>query len=207
MKRLYTVTRDLHLYLGLFLSPLILLFAVSVFFLVHAAIPGGSRLPTMRTVGDIHIPAGVEFLNGRELTDALRPVLDSLGVHGEANFVRRIPKEHRLVIPLTIPGHETSVDLNLGTRSAVISERTAGAWSAMVYLHKMPGQHLASLRGNWIWLRLWKYVADGAVYLTMFVSISGIYLWAVLRAERRIGLTLIAAGALSFFGLVYALAR
>ena len=41
----------------------------------------------------------------------------------------------------------------------------------------------------------------------MFVSISGIYLWAVLRAERRIGLTLIAAGALSFFGLVYALAN
>jgi hypothetical protein len=77
----------------------------------------------------------------------------------------------------------------------------------MVYLHKMPGQHLPNLRGNWVWLRLWKYFADGTVYLTMFVSISGIYLWVVLRAERRIGLTLIAAGALSLSGLVYALAR
>jgi len=207
MQRFYGVTRDLHLYLGLFLSPLILVFAVSVFFLVHATIPGASRLPAIRTVRDIHIPAGVEVLNGREQIDALRPVLDALGVHGEANFIRRFPKEHRLVIPLTIPGHEVSVDLKLETRSAVIAERTTGVWSSMVYLHKMPGQHLANLRGNWVWLRLWKYVADGTVYLTMFVSISGIYLWAVLRAERRIGFTLIAAGTFSFFGLVYALTR
>ena len=111
------------------------------------------------------------------------------------------------MIPLTIPGREISVDLKVETRSATISERTTGVWNAMVYLHKMPGQHLANLRGNWLWLRLWKYIADGTVYLTMFVSISGIYLWAVLRAERRIGLILMAAGAFSFFGLVYALAR
>jgi hypothetical protein len=139
VKRFYVITRNPHLYLGLFLSPLILLFAVSVFFLVHATIPGASRLPTIRTATGIHIPASVEFLNGREQVDALRPVLDSLGVHGEANFIRRFSKGHRLVIPLTILGHETSIDLNLETRSAVISERTTGVWSAMAYLHKMPG--------------------------------------------------------------------
>ena len=207
MRRLYAVTRDLHLYLGLFLSPLILLFALSVFSLAHAIVPGAARRPAIRTVGDIPIPAGVELLNGRELIDTLRPVLDSLGIHGEANFVRRFPNERRLLIPLTIPGREISIDLKVETRSATISERTTGVWNAMVYLHKMPGQHLANLRGNWLWLRLWKYIADGTVYLTMFVSISGIYLWAVLRAERRIGLILMAAGAFSFFGLVYALAR
>jgi len=207
VRRFYTVTRDLHLYFGLFMSPLLLLFAVSVFFLVHASIPGVSRPPAIRMASDLRIPAGVELLNGREQVDALRPVLNSLGVQGEVNFIRRIPKEHRLVIPVTIPGREISVDLNLESRSALISDRTTGAWSAMVYLHKMPGQHNANLRGNWVWLRVWKYVADGAVYLTMFISISGIYLWTVLRAERRIGLTLIAAGAFSFFGLVYALAR
>jgi hypothetical protein len=157
--------------------------------------------------GDIHIPASVGLLKGCEQVDALRTVLDSLGVRGEVNFIRQVPKEHRLVFPVVIPGQEALVDLNLEARSAVISERTTGAWDAMVYLHKMPGQHLAKLRGNWVWLRIWKYVTDGTVYLTMFVSISGIYLWAVLRAERRIGLTLIAAGAFSFFGLVYALAR
>src|SRR4029079_9472663 len=35
MRRFYLITRDLHLYFGLFISPFILLFAISVFFLVH----------------------------------------------------------------------------------------------------------------------------------------------------------------------------
>jgi hypothetical protein len=56
-------------------------------------------------------------------------------------------------------------------------------------------------------MRIWRWLADGTVYLVLFLSISGVYLWAVLRAERRIGLALIAAGAVSFFGSVYALVR
>ena len=207
MKRIYTVTRDLHLYVGLFISPLLLVFAVSVFFLVHAWIPGALQQPSTRTAGDLSIPAGVDLLNGREQVNALRGVLDQLGVHGEVNFVRRIPKENRLIIPVIVPGREVSVDLNLATRSAVVTERSTGAASAVVYLHKMPGQHNAAIRGNWVYMRVWKWLADGAVYLALFLSISGIYLWAVLRAERRIGLSLIAAGAVSFFGLVYALLR
>jgi len=36
MKRFYAVTRDLNLHFGLFVSPFMLVFAISVFFLVHA---------------------------------------------------------------------------------------------------------------------------------------------------------------------------
>ena len=207
MGRIYGVTRDLHLYLGLFISPLVLVFAVSVFFLVHAPSPGASKRPAIRTVGNLPIPAGVDLLTGREQARALRGVLDRLGVRGEVGVVRRIPQEHRLAISVIIPGRETSVDLNLDTRSAVVTERGDNMWSALVYLHKMPGQHLANLRGNWVYMRIWRWLADATVYLVMFLSISGLYLWAVLRAERRIGLVLIAAGAVSFFGSVYALIR
>ena len=35
-KRFYLITRDLHLYFGLFVSPFVLVFAFSVFFLVHS---------------------------------------------------------------------------------------------------------------------------------------------------------------------------
>jgi hypothetical protein len=41
----------------------------------------------------------------------------------------------------------------------------------------------------------------------LFLSLSGIYLWTVLRAERTVGLVLIGLGAMSFFGIVYALSR
>jgi len=207
MKQFYAVTRDLHLYFGLFISPLVLVFAVSVFFLVHARLPGVIQPPASRTAGDLPIPAGVELLSGREQVNALRGMFDRLGVQGEVNSIRRIANEHRLVISVIIPGREVTVDLHLETRSAIVASRGESMWSAMVYLHKMPGQHLANLRGNWVYLRLWRWLADATVYLVLFLSISGIYLWAVLRAERRIGLTLLTAGACSFFGMVYALAR
>jgi hypothetical protein len=56
-------------------------------------------------------------------------------------------------------------------------------------------------------MRIWRWLADGTVYIVMFLTLSGVYLWAVLRAERRVGLALIAAGAVSFFGSHYALVR
>lgn len=205
MRRLYSVIRDLHLYSGLFISPLVLVFAVSVFFLVHAWIPGNSAAPAKRIADDLAIPSGVELLTGRDQVSALRGLLDRLGVKGEVGMVRRIAKEHRLVIAVIIPGREVLVDLNLETRSAAVTERTTGTWSAVTYLHKMPGQHLANLRGNWAYMRIWRWLADGTVYIVMFLTLSGVYLWAVLRAERRVGLALIAAGAVSFFGSLYAL--
>ena len=104
MKRIYLITRDLHLYFGLFISLLVLVFAVSVFFLVHGWIPGTPAQPSVRTASDLSIPAGVDRLTGRAQVDPLRGVLASIGVQGEVNFVRNISKENRLVIPVIVPG-------------------------------------------------------------------------------------------------------
>jgi hypothetical protein len=207
-KRFYAVTRDLHLYAGLFLAPFVLVFAVSVFFLVHSWMPGAvSELGPSRTVTGLLLPGGIENLDGRERVDAVRAELDRLGVVGEVGFIRHIRAGRRLVIPVAVPGRETTLDINLETRTAVISTRTTGIWDALVTLHKAPGPHLAAIRTNWFPMRVWKWLADTTVWLMFFLSVSGIYVWAVLLAERRIGLVLIGAGAASFFGVVYALVR
>ena len=54
-------------------------------------------------------------------------------------------------------------------------------------------------------MRAWRVLADATVYLFLFITLSGIYLWVALRAERRVGLVLILAGAGTFGGLVYAI--
>ena len=183
------------------------MFAASVVFLVHGWSPGASPSGSPRTVQGISFPADLERLTGREQVDAARPVLDALGVRGEIGFVRRIAREHRLVLPVQVPGRETTVDLNLAAGSATITDKNTGLAEAMVYLHETPGPHNAALRGNSAPIVVWRWLADATVWLTLFLSVSGIYLWTVLRAERRIGLGLIAAGACSFFGLVYAVIR
>ena len=43
-----------------------------------------------------------------------------------------------------------------------------------------------------------------AAYLTLFISVSDIYLWYMLRAERRVGLILLLAGILMFLGIAFA---
>ena len=202
MRRLYLVTRDLHLYIGLFLSPFVLVFAVSVVYLVHGLAPRPSPGPSdpSRTVANI---AG---LQGRARVDALRPVLEQLDVQGEVDFVRHIASEHRLIVPVRLPGRDTVVTIDYEQRTANVSSRNHPMHEAFVYLHKMPGPHNADVRGNSWLIRAWRILADATAYLLLFITISGIYLWVALRAERRVGVILLLAGAITFWGLVYAVA-
>ena len=204
-KRFYVVTRDLHLYVGLFLAPFVLVFAVSVFSIVHAPSGQVREATSERVATELDVSPDLERLSGREQLVALRPVLTGLGVTGEVNFIRKIAKEHRLVVPVVIPGRETTVDLNLENRTAAISVRNTGLSDALVHLHKMPGPHNVNLRGNSGYIRAWRWIADVSSYGLLFLTVSGLYLWIALRAERQIGLVLLFLGALSFLGIVYAI--
>ena len=208
MRRVYLLTRDLHLYCGLFLSPFVLVFSVSVFYLVHgvAQRPPPEASDTSRTTNNLSIPPGLARLQGRARVDALRPVLEQLDVHGEVDFVRHIANEHRLIVPVRLPDRDTIVSLDYDKRTATVTSRRQSLGDALVYLHKMPGPHNVNVRGNSRLMRLWRVLADATVYLLLFITLSGIYLWTALRAERRIGLMLILAGAVTFGGLVYVIA-
>ena len=155
---------------------------------------------------DVRIPAALETARGREAVDRARELVDQVGVTGEIGFVRYVRKDQRFVIPVSRPGIETIVEVDVATRTAVVSRRSTSFLESVAYLHKSPGPHNADLRGNWFWTRVWRWFADGTVYLLLFISATGVYLWLMLKAERRIGLALLGAGALSFVACLYALA-
>ena len=204
--RSYRLIRDLHLYLGLFISPFVLVFAISVFFLVHSWLPRiASETSTTRVVSALPLPQDLTTLSGRPLINGLKPTLEKADVPGEVGFVRHMVKEQKLIIPVTIPGRETTVTINIPTREATIVTRETGLADALVTLHKSPGQHGANIRMNWFYMRAWRWMADATAYLILFISVSGIYLCYVLRAERSVGFILLFAGALSFFLMAYAL--
>ena len=206
--RLYRLIRDLHLYFGLFISPFVLVFAVTVFFIVHAWRPGfASGTSTTRVVSALPLPGDLQKLSGRPLIDALKPALEKAGVHGEVGFVQNLVNEEKLIIPVTIPGREMTVSIRVTNGEATVVTRETGLADALLTLHKSPGQHGPSIRMNWFYMRAWRWMADATVYLVLFISVSGIYLWYVLRAERSVGYILLFAGALSFFVMAYALSR
>ena len=206
--RFYRLTRDLHLYLGLFISPFVLVFSISVFFFVHSWLPKfAPESVNTRVVSDLALPGELPKLSGRPLIEALKPILEKLNVPGEIGFVRHQVNEGKWIIPVSIPGRATTVSINLARQEATVETRETGLADALMTLHKSPGQHGGDIRMNWFYMKAWRWLADATVYLTLFISVSGIYLWYMMRAERRIGIILLIAGTISFFGLAYAVSH
>lgn len=203
---LYRWTRDLHLYFGLFISPFLLLFAVSVFFLNHAKVTPG-QWTSVKTFQNIQVPADIDRVQGRDAIAAGKAILQQVGIDGEIGFTRFARQSRHFVFPISRPGREANIDVDVGARSVTVSSRRMSLWESLAYLHKMPGPHNVAIRGNWAPTNAWRWAADATIYLTLFITLSGIYLWWSLRAERRVGLAMLAAGFLTFSGLVYALFR
>jgi hypothetical protein len=199
----YRWLRDLHLYFGLFISPFVLLFAASVFYLNHGKLNPGAE-PTADTYRDLTVPDGFDRLKGREAVDRAKTILPQVGVTGEIGFLRYVPKDRHLIFPVSRAGSEATVDVDLDARTAIVKRRSMNLWESLSYLHKMPGPHNVAIRGNWLGIQAWRVLADATIYLVLFISLSGVYLWWALKAERRLGLTLLTAGAVTFFGLIFA---
>lgn len=193
-----------HVYGGLFLTPLVVMFAISVLVINHVPVETPVAEWDVEAL-KVDIPAGVESLAGHDRIDQLRPVLDALGVRGEVGFVRYLDKEERLVIPVTTPSREWIVDVNLRERSATVKVRKMPPSRGAVYLHKMPGPHLTNIRGNWVVTRIWKILTDVTVYLIFLATVTGILLWWLLRPLRWAGLAWLVAGMATFAGVLYAL--
>jgi hypothetical protein len=202
----YRWTRDLHLYFGLYLCPFVVVFAVSTILLNHAW-KAASEPALTTTFRALDIPAELEHAQGMERVRAAKKILAQVGATGEINFIRTLPKEQRMLIPVMKPGEETIVNLDLRAREAVVEVRQTGLGEALIYLHRSPGPHNVNIRGNWIFTRLWGWLADATVALVLFLSISGVYLWIFLKAERKPGITFMIAGVLSCAAAIYAIVR
>ena len=168
----------------------------------HPEIPLSGSAVRQSTVS-VQIPPGLEHLKGMARGEKVKEIMRRLSIKGEVSFIRA--KDRYLMVPVEKPGREITLNLNPQNNTAIIQRRNTGLWDAMDYLHKSPGPHLADVRGNWVYTRNWKRTVDAVVYLLLFISASGIYLRAVLKAERRAGLIILGAGITSFMGVIYAL--
>ncbi len=198
----------MHLYAGLFLSPFVVLFALSAIFLNHNWKPGGLKpIPVERDFAALRIPDGLEKSEGMERVRMVRRILPQIGVSGEVSFISYDAQQRRMRIPVQQAGRNADIELDFTNSSARVREVTTGAWDGLAFLHKMPGPHLTAIRKNWFVVRLWGYLADAAVYLLFFLTATGIYLWLVIKSERRVGLVLAGVGVASFSVVIYGLCR
>ena len=183
MKKYYPFIRKLHLYFGLFISPFVLIFSFSVLAFNHEGLLNQfapvTHLPEIRIKFD-KIPYDTS-----DLTTA-KAICRKLGIDGEVDFISK--GEDYISFPVNKPGLRTMIKINTLTDSAFITREQQGSMRAMSYLHKMPGPHNEKIRGNTIFLKIWRVLADAVVYVLLFLTVSGIFLWYFLKIERNMGL-------------------
>ena len=186
----YRWIRDLHLYFGLFISPYVLIFAVTTIMLNH-------RWKADVQVEKTSVPVRLE---GTGQLEQATSVLRQLSLSGEMHL-RRVSDQKRLRVRVEKPGERTIVIVDRTTQIADVERQRRSFASVLYYLHFNPGPH--KVRGlNWFFSKLWGWSIDTVVCLLLFITISGVYMWALIKAERKTGLAMLGAGSVSFVLIV-----
>ena len=197
-KGFYLWSRDIHLYVGLFASPYIIVFALSTILLNH----------NWNFTGNPDVEeweAQVELAEGLEPLQQGFHILDQLGLQGRVG-ARKLPAARAKLYPgqevfsvgVSKLGQNTQIEIDQETGVARIKQTTTGAMRAIIEMHMRPGPHSPRSFMNWIFEKIWAALSDSVVYMLLFLSISGTYLWYVLKAERKIGWIMTIAGVGSF---------
>lgn len=197
MKKYYLSVRALHLYVGLFISPFILIFGISVLVFNHAGFI--NKLNPVKELPDIKMKLDKVPYDTSDLSTA-KAIIKKLNITGEIDFISK--NDSSISFPVTRPGLRTYIKVNVNTDSVFITRKNEGTLRSMTYLHSMPGPHNVKLRGNSAFITTWRVIADVAVYFLLFLTVTGIFLWYILKNERLIGFYSIALGLLFFTGLL-----
>lgn len=228
--RFYKWTRQLHLYFGLFICPFLVLFAISTIMMNHglAGKPELTsttvRLPIPESIQNNLALAKEKFAEAKQVTDEeekkeitqaankaanaaaselTEHTLATLGLSGEL-FSFGPVRNNQKKITLMVPGRTTIATIDVAKEEVLVLERSHNFLDTMRYLHRNPGPH--KVQGpNWIGSIAWRWAADTTVYLTLFLTLSGIYMWYMIKAERKIGLIFLGSGCVSFVAILYAL--
>jgi hypothetical protein len=189
---------NLHILSGLFISPFILIYGFGVLTfnnegLLNRLAPV-KRLPEIKTKLD-SIPYGKTDLA------TAKAVCKKLDIVGEVDFISKW-KGH-LSFPVNKPGLRTTININTSNDSVSVSRELMGSLRAMSYLHQMPGPHNENVRGNSIFLKFWRVLTNAVAYLLLFLTTSGVFLWLILKSERKMGLLVIILGSVTITCLIF----
>ena len=206
MTKFYTIIKDLHFYVGLFISPFIVIFSVSVLVLNHNFVDWQEDWQEWFFAVDERADRTAEYnipTNNKNEIDFAKDILMQIQVTGEIAGI--FGDSIKMYIPVTKPGRRISIRADLTSGIAYINSERTSLWKKLIWLHKMPGPHNANIRGNWVNTKIWGSLVDLFVICLFFSGITGITLWYYLKNERIFGLIALLIGFLSIAALIIGL--
>ncbi|GIX05973.1 MAG: hypothetical protein KatS3mg115_0376 [Candidatus Poribacteria bacterium] len=196
---MYRLLRELHLYVGLFFSPFLSIYAISAVLFNHlwAPPPAEEQAKTVRIALETLPPDGESLAQARAL-------MRQLHLSGEVEWIHR-RGDRWTNIRVVRPHESLMIEVDAQNQEAIVRTIPEGARRVLLFYHRMPGPHLVKVRRNWFVVRAWGWIADATVYAILLMTTTGLLLWWLLKAERTAGLLALGLGVLTFGGLVIAL--
>jgi hypothetical protein len=197
VKKYYPPARALHLYVGLFISPFVFIFGISVLVFNHPAFI--NRVNTVKVLPERRTKFDKTPHDTSDIATA-SAILKKLNISGEIDFISKT--DSTISFPVMKPGLRINLKVNTNTDSVLIIRKQEGPLRATTYLHSMPGPHNVKVRGNSAFMKAWRILSDAVVYLLLFLTVSGVFLWYFLKVERVPGIYALTLGVLFFAGLL-----
>src|SRR3954465_8240615 len=132
MKKYFPLVQDLHLYTGLFISPFIIIFGVSVLVLNHLS--NARKVKPAKPVIERRLKLQSIPYDTTDLGTG-KAIGRLLGIEGEIDHVFK--GKENLSISIIRPGLETDIKVNTLNDSVFMRQEEKGGLGATEYLHKM----------------------------------------------------------------------
>ncbi len=186
--------RSLHLYLGVFLTPWMLVYGTSAFLLNHPDFVRETLQvgpPEWKVVRRVNFVPGDDF--PRSPAEQAKAILKLLGLEGPHRIQGRPTPDRLVVFRISGAGHYR-VTWNRPEKQLVVERQQP--FSSVRLIHFL---HFVHGYGQPYWThRLWGATVDAVAVAIWFWVLSGIYIWARRPKKRLLGGVLLVAGLLAF---------
>ena len=196
--------KKLHIYFGLFSLLFLWLFAVSGLIMNHPQMFSGKPIRT-KSERPVQLPAEVD---GTVRAKALR---EQLGITGEIIVPKVQRTQGHFTFMAVKPNHRTAVNVDLESQIAIVTEITLNRWAVLGELHTFTGMrgmwNESNPERDWFMSQLWSFTMDAVSVGLIFLVISSLYMWYILKQNQLWGLVAFGIGMFScaFFlwGLIW----
>ena len=180
------ITRRSHMYLGLFLSPWMLMYALSSVYLNHAR-PGDPPVWEVRSQGVYHTCKSCAQ-NPQAIADGL---LEELGITGRRWVQSR--EKGAIVIGREAPLFPKRITYEKASGNYTVEERRFHAGAFLAGLHTRRGFETEFVADD-----AWALIVDLVIGACLFWVASGLWMWWQLKTTRLLG-TAFAMGGMGLF--------
>lgn len=170
-----------HLYLGLLITPYVVIYALSAVALNHSI--KGRRSEPVSAVVAVTIPEAEDDIA------RARAISEQVGMPGWLNKAKvRRPTAEELVFEIGRPGSRVTIQVDEAAGQAEVTTRRFGIVGVLTGLHG-----LRDLGGTF-WGRTWAVFTEVSAWVLALALFSGTALWLPRPSARVLGASFLAAG-------------